>query len=392
LDDSITPERGAEAREFLDIPREVRANPSVTVAIPVLNEEKHIASVINAFSQSGYPRIVEILVADGGSSDGTVSIVRDIARKDRRVRLIPNPERIQSAGLNLMLNEAKGDIFLRADGHSEYAPDYVTKCVEALQTTSAINVGGAQRFIAKNRIQLGIALAVRSWLGSGGAKYRNPEYSGYGDTVFLGCFWRKCLLKVQGFATDLGPNEDAEVNIRSCRIFNIAQITNQDAELNARLDTRTPNAIFISRDIRVWYYPRSSWSSLLKQYFKYGRGRCLTAQRHGWRYSLRGGIPFMGLALFLLTIALAWFGHILPVQIFVGAAILVLLTAAMDCCTSQHDVVALGIWRGDPAKVPTFTSRIIACTCAFVIMLPAHGAGFGYQLLWRRLIQGKRVW
>jgi succinoglycan biosynthesis protein ExoA len=74
--------------------------PGVTVAIPAFNEEEDIGRILKLFSQSAYPNVVEILVADGGSTDRTREIIEDMGREDERIRLIDNPGKIQSAGLN----------------------------------------------------------------------------------------------------------------------------------------------------------------------------------------------------------------------------------------------------------------------------------------------------
>src|ERR1043165_7819916 len=98
---------------------------SVCIAIPALNEERFIEGVIRSLSASGGSLVKEIFVADGGSSDATRDIVRRLMKDDGRIRLIDNPGRIQSSGLNLILHEATASIFLRADAHCIYAEDYI---------------------------------------------------------------------------------------------------------------------------------------------------------------------------------------------------------------------------------------------------------------------------
>ena len=131
----------------------VNEQPTVTVAIPVLNEEKHIGACLDAIEAQTYPGIVEILVVDGGSTDATRSLVEDRPG----VRLLHNPRRIQAAALNIALAEAKGDIFVRVDGHCLIAADYVERCVDALVATGAAMVGGAMTPVADGPTQRGIA-------------------------------------------------------------------------------------------------------------------------------------------------------------------------------------------------------------------------------------------
>lgn len=119
------------------------------IAIPAYNEANYIESVIKGFLKQNHPNLLEIIVADGGSNDGTQEIVQKIAFEDSRVKLLNNHLKIQSAGLNFIFNHCQGDIFLRADAHSEYAPDYIQKCIEALESSQACNVSGSQRHIAE---------------------------------------------------------------------------------------------------------------------------------------------------------------------------------------------------------------------------------------------------
>lgn len=62
--------------------------PTVTVAIPTYNEADHIESVIRGFLQTSYPKLLEILVADGGSQDETQALVKKLSLADSRVKLI----------------------------------------------------------------------------------------------------------------------------------------------------------------------------------------------------------------------------------------------------------------------------------------------------------------
>jgi glycosyltransferase involved in cell wall biosynthesis len=345
--------------------------PTVTVAIPAYNEAKHIETVIKSFLATKYPSLLEILIADGGSIDGTQKIINKIAINDARIYLLDNPKKIQSEGLNILLSQAKGDVFLRADAHSDYASDYIEQCVKALLQSEALNVGGAQRFVAKTPFQSGVALASKSILGSGGAKYRDPEYNGYADTVYIGCFWRQALLNVGGFDT--------------------TQITNQDAELNQKLMSKNEKAIYISSDIRVWYYPRKTWKSLWIQYFKYGRGRYLTTTKHSNKLQLRGKLPFLVIsgAILMVFIDLMFSLWRLPIieLIPVGIALFFIesLRVNWKCCNNFKQE----IWRGNEEEIPSFFSRWFFCGITLLTMPLAHFSGYSYQLFRHKVLRIK---
>src|SRR5579871_610260 len=122
-------------------------SPFVSLIMPSYNEAAHIEECLRSLLSQDYPADrMEVLVADGGSADETRQIVSRIAATDSRVKLLDNSaHRIQSYGMNLAIKESKGEFILVTDVHAEYAPDYVSKLVEAFQTTGADAAGGAQR-------------------------------------------------------------------------------------------------------------------------------------------------------------------------------------------------------------------------------------------------------
>ena len=75
----------------------------------------------------------QIVVADGASDDGTRQVLQEYANGNPRIAVIDNPAKIVSSGLNSAIRAARGTIILRMDAHTEYAPDYVKKCVETLR-------------------------------------------------------------------------------------------------------------------------------------------------------------------------------------------------------------------------------------------------------------------
>jgi succinoglycan biosynthesis protein ExoA len=247
--------------------------PTVTVAIPVLNERAHIDRCLESVESQTYDNVVEILVVDGGSTDDT----RPRAARHRGVRVLDNPKRIQAAGLNVALKEAAGDIVVRVDGHCILAPDYVERCVDALITTDAAVVGGGMRPEAEAWFARGVAAAMQSRLGAGPAQFHVGGRSGWVDTVYLGAYRRETARRTGGYAESVGVNEDAEFAYRM----------------------GVHGGVWFDETIHSTYTPRSSMRAVARQFFRYGRSRAATARRHP------GSIAFRQLVAPALVLALA---------------------------------------------------------------------------------------
>jgi glycosyltransferase involved in cell wall biosynthesis len=315
--------------------------PRVTIAMPAYNEERYIEACIASVQAQDYPRnLIEILVADGRSTDQTRDILARLAVTDPRIHVIDNPARLQAAGLGAMVKQATGDIIVRMDVHCEYASDYVRRCVETLERTGADNVGGAQRARARTAFQRALCAALASPLGVGGARYRSSEAEGFVDTVFLGAFRRRVFETVG--------------------LWDPGAITNEDAELNQRI-LDSGGQIYLSRDIVVHYFPRDSFRTLARQYYKYGIGRARTLLKLGSFPTLRPVAPFAMVvgATALLAVPPLW--PIAP-WAFAGYA---LATGA--------EAIRVGA-RAGVAAIPTVWA-------IFPVLHASHGIGFAAGLL-----------
>ena len=316
-------------------------HPRVTIAMPAYNEERYIAACIASVQAQDYPReLIEILVADGESTDRTPDILAELGTADPRIKMIDNPERLQAAGLGKLVKAATGDIIIRMDVHCEYAPDYVRRCVEVLERTGADNVGGAQRAKAKTFFQRALCAALASPLGVGGARYRSSDEEGFVDTVFLGAFRRKVFETVG--------------------LWDPRAITNEDSELNQRI-LEAGGQIYLSRDIVVHYFPRDSLKTLAKQYYKYGRGRARTLLKLGRFSNIRPALPFLMVAGEATLLALP------PLWPAAAAAI------ATYALATGAEAIRLGRSIG-PAAIPTVWT-------IFPTLHISHGIGFAAGLV-----------
>jgi glycosyltransferase involved in cell wall biosynthesis len=321
--------------------RRMPDQPFVTIGMPCLDEEGFIEACVRGALAQDYPADrFEVIVADGGSRDGTVAILERLAAEDARVSVVPNPGRYQSAGMNEVLRRARGDVIVRMDVHADYAPDYVRRCVEVLERTGADNAGGAARARATSFFQRAVCAALQSPLGVGGSAYRNPDNEGWVETVFNGAFRREIFERVG--------------------LYDPRAITNEDAELNQRI-AMAGGRVYLSRDIMTWYYPRSAPGPLARQYFKYGQGRARTLLKHGRFLSLRPAIPFL---MVLGGTALVATSGVQPFTPFAFAAYAGLTLA---------ESIRVGRELG-PAGVPVVWA-------IFPLLHVSHGLGFAAGLL-----------
>jgi len=234
---------------------------------------------------------MEVLVVDGGSTDNTREIVR--AFRGGPVRLLDNPGRAQAPALNVALEHARGEVFVRVDGHCALEPDYVESCVDALHDSGAALVGGGMTPEGEGVVQRGIAKAMTSRLGAGPARFHAGGPAGWVDTVYLGAFPTDLARRVGGYAEDVGVNEDAELAIRLGRV----------------------GGVYFDPAIRSHYAPRKSLRALARQFFRYGHSRALTVRHHPETLRPRQLVP----PLLVLAIISPWRRKVLAAY---GAGIL----------------------------------------------------------------------
>ncbi len=365
-------------------------HPAATIVIPTLNEAAHIARVVSGFLQTGYPNLLEVLVVDGGSTDGTQAIVQELAMHDPRVRLLHNPLTIQSAGLNIGIAEMRGEILLRADGHSAYAPDYIERCIATLIETQALNVGGSPQYIASTPFQAGLAIASKSILGNGGTRRRGATYNGTSDSVSFGCWWKRDLEQLDTPHLRPTPYGSVDVPGRTVRsYFDIDQVVNEDAEINVRFRKINRQAIYISSSIRVWYYPRKTWNGLRKQYFNYGRGRCRSASLHPDLSPSRAKLPLLTgglIVVFGLIDLLALQGKLRMKQLLLFISAIPFLES-LRVTLSLRSYFEAEIWRGHKKRSPSLLQRWLYCSLALWTMIPSYVAGYMYQLIRRSILR-----
>lgn len=292
---------------------------------------------------------VEVVIADGGSTDRTREVVAAFQNQhpDLTVRLIDNPRRIIPAALNCALAAAQGEYIIRLDAHSVPAPDYVERCLENLRAGRAENVGGVWEIRPRGsgRMQKAIAIAAAHPLGVGDARYRYTSQPGYVDTVPFGAFHREVFERFGMFDESL--------------------LSNEDYEFNARL-RQSGGRVWLDPRVRSTYFARSSLSDLARQYFRYGYWKWRMLRRYPKTLRWRQGLP----PLFVLCVA------VLLVSAFFWspARWLLLGVLALYGLALMAGALPAAIRRRDPLL-------ILAVPLAIVTMHFSWGIGFLWSLV-----------
>lgn len=234
---------------------------TAAVIVPTLNEEAHIAALLAQCSALPPELLCDIVVADGGSFDTTREIVADAAVRDGRIRLVVNPRRIQSAGINEAVStlDPAVDAFVRMDAHADYPRDYVPRVLAELRRTGADVVATRLRTEGRTPMQRAIASASNSVFGAGGSPHRQGGASGWVDHGHHAGFSRAMFARLGGYDASFVANEDAEYDARV---------------------RRAGGRVWLAADIEIGYYPRRTLGALGRQYRRYGSGRAANALKH----------------------------------------------------------------------------------------------------------------
>lgn len=323
------------------------SRPFISIVMPALNEERYISESIASILPQAGDVDYELLVLDGGSNDRTRDIVRDLASRNDRIKLLHNERRIQSAAVNIASEacDSRASVLVRADCHAKYPSEFVSRCAETLRRTESSSVVVAMRAVGLHPIQKAIAAAQNSRLGNGGSQHRMAAHSGYVEHGHHAAF------DVATFRALGGYDETAPYN--------------EDAEFDARL-VGSGRRIYLDGSLTIDYYPRSSFRSLATQYFRHGWGRANTTLKHGKLPKLRQVLPVL--------VLLGSVGGLAAVP-FVGLAGLLPLTFYILACTAW--AIALAVDARD--------FSVLLAAPAAVVMHMSWAAGF-----LKRTLQGLR--
>lgn len=322
--------------------------PGVSYVMPVYNEAVYIDDAIASVLAQVYDGDQELVLALGPSTDGTSERVARLAASDARIRVVHNPEMAIPIGLNRAIRAARHDVIVRVDAHTELDPDYTATAVATLTRTGAASLGGLMVASGRSRFQSAVARAYNSRLGLGGGAYHGSAVEGPAESAYLGIMRRSALVEVGLYDEGLRRGEDWELNFRL---------------------RSAGHVVWLDPALRVTYWPRDTWSKLVRQFVATGIWRGELVRRHGGRHPLRYFAP--------------------PALVVASAASLVVLVLQVAGVLSGPASIVLGLVHLAPAAylllllgllvVPS-SGRALADRATFALVIAtmhvSWGAGF----------------
>ena len=288
--------------------------PSVTVIMPVRNEQAHLAGAVESVLSQNYPGNLEITLAIGPSIDQTDQVAKELAAKYPNIKLIENPKGLTTSGLNLAIALSTSDVIIRVDSHSELAPNYIARGVEILAETRSVLVGGVMSAVGKTALQKAVAFGYGSRFGLGGGSYHVGGKAGEAESAYLGIFDAKALKAVGGY--------DEKI------------IRGEDWDLAQRLKA-TGGKVWFSPELVVKYWPRSNIKALAWQFYSTGIWRGDLTRRAPGKASIRYFLPPLALLILVGLVVLASLGVIGELDLIIPIALYLLVLTFASATARQ---------------------------------------------------------
>jgi succinoglycan biosynthesis protein ExoA len=249
--------------------------PGVAYVMPVLNEAEYLEEAVASILAQDYEGDKELVLALGPSTDETNLVAQRLAAQDSRITLVDNPQGRTPIALNLAIRNSTHPIVVRVDAHSELPTYYTKRGIETLNRVGAHDVGGLMDARGRTPLQRAIAAAYHSKFGFGGPAYHSGAPEGEAESAYLGIFRREVFDEVGYFDENMWRAQDWELCLRI---------------------RQAGHKVWFDPELKVGYYPRDNFPSLIKQSFASGTWRGEIARRFPEGKSLRHDLPPLLLA------------------------------------------------------------------------------------------------
>ncbi len=181
--------------------------PLVSVVIPCLNRAHYLVPTLESVLQQDYPYI-ECIVVDGGSTDGTVELLRQYGD---RIKWVSEPDKGHTDAINKGWWMSRGEILSWLNADDLYVvPDAISKVVAYMQKNSQVDVVyGDHRWISEEGEIISDVIKPGEWNLVSAVKY--CHYTIPQATAFMR---RSILEKVGWLDIEFGNGKDHELWLR----------------------------------------------------------------------------------------------------------------------------------------------------------------------------------
>lgn len=287
------------------------AGPIIATVIPVLNEALHIEACLNGLLEQTVPETSHmILVMDGGSTDGTVSLVKNLIEEAKgsstpRIELHHNPGKTVAHGRNLALSHLPDsvDFIIELIGHATIEPTHIQQRLDAWNTceqkAGPTLAGVGCRVVRRQGEIQGVEQWIEGCLSSplGHSDGQFSQFTENGPT------------RIPAFVMH------RRTSVEAVNGWDESFITSQDSELSMRL-LNAGFSLYRDTEPTVSMVKRTSLKQWWRMGHRYGFWRTKVLLKHPKRASLAEFLPFFGLVLlvglFASEQALWW----LPIPVY----------------------------------------------------------------------------
>lgn len=157
--------------------------PSITIIVPVFNEEKTVTKTVFSLLKLNYPKDkLNVIIVDDGSTDSTPAIIKRF-RTHKRVKIIRKENGGKYTALNSGLIQVKTELVGCLDADSFVPPDTLMKIIPYFE----------------NKKTMAVTPAIKIWEPDCFIRHiQNNEYN-------LGIFMKKCFSLIQAITVTPGP-------------------------------------------------------------------------------------------------------------------------------------------------------------------------------------------
>lgn len=256
----------------------------ISIIVPVRNAERTLEKTFEYLFKLNYPRDkMEIIIADGGSSDRTIEVIKNWQAKYPFIKLVQIPN-CPSPGFarNKALQIATGEYIFFTDGDCAPHPEWINIILDKFQKDPQIaSVGGE---IYTHVVEPGNIIesyCEQSWFlrVAGRYWYMNPK-EGYFPPISDLSPSEVCGHRAFYFATANAAYRKSIIDKLGLRFWN--EPTGEDIEFALKV-RKAGYKLYFAPDARVDHMHRATLPALLKVWVGYGKGHPVLVKTHAKR-------------------------------------------------------------------------------------------------------------